>query len=211
MKSFVIYLIVFFISASLIRGIFGIHDKTDRIYHNKYLDAKLKEKKKEQQKYEKKHPKAKQQISHSSVKGSITKIETKGSDLKPIDKKYLKLSIRNNLSKEFSNIDPKYGNLKLVIDINMQKFTPKIYTTTRENKLIYHYDLDTQINAIYNLYNKFGKRVARGQAFIKQIVKGKSDVNALESERITRKTLFSIIGKKIATDLNKKTFIFKLH
>jgi len=211
MKSFVIYLIVFFISASLIRGIFGIHSKADinRIYKNPYLEAKLKKKREEKEREAKKHPKTDQQISHSNSKATISTLEITGSDLKHIEKKYLKLGIYNNLSKKFSNIDPSIGNLRLVVTIDKQKFTPKIYTSIEEHKIIYHYDLDTQINAIYNLYNKYGKRLARDQVFVKRIIKGVSDENALESERLARKSLFATIGKKIADSLNRRTYILR--
>jgi len=209
MKSFVIYLIVFFISASLIRGIFGIHNKVDtaRIYKNPYLEAKLREKRKEKEQEAAKKQKTKHKISHSNSKATISKIVVKGEDLEPIEKKYLKLAISNNLPKEFSKIDPSIGDLKLVIDIDKQKFTPKVYTKVKEHKVIYHYDLDTQINAVYNIYNKYGKRLARDQVFIKRIIKGVSDENSLESERLTRKSLFDTIGKKIAKSLHNKTYI----
>ena len=140
MKSFVIYLIVFFISASLIRGIFGIHNKadTDRIYKNPYLEAKLKKKRQEKEQKLKKEHKTKQHLSHSNSKATISTLEIVGDNLKPIEKKYLKLGIYNNLSNKFSNIDPNIGNLRLVIDIDIQNFTPKIYTTIKDNKIIYH-------------------------------------------------------------------------
>ncbi len=199
MKSFVIYLTVFFVVATYIRGFLGL-DKY-KFYKNPYL-TKL-------EKTTKSHTLKKTAYNkyHSQNYAALLNLSiTSNSSLLPIEEKYLKIGLKKNLEKEWFSKDDNREKFKIVVSIKKHILSSKRYVSTYEGKRDYIIKKKIKININYKVYNSKDLVVAKAFIPYNVLIKSVSKWDYLESERIAKKKLFLKIGQKIANSLNSKRF-----
>ena len=206
MKSFVIYLTVFFIVTTYIRGFLGL-DRY-RFYENPYLAEKLKHISSENRNSKfanKKFVHSKKALleepevllDYSSI------LHTK---LQPIEQKYLKEGINKHLAKEWFSKDPSREKFKLSVAIKKHDISIRRNITTHKGKRYYHLRQKSIIRIYYKVFNSKGVLITKGYIPYHVIVKALSHWDFIESERLAKKSLFLRIGEKIANSLNSKRF-----
>ena len=209
MKSFVIYLTIFFVVTTYIRGFFGL-DRY-KFYENPYLKEKLQHLKNESAHittHNYIHPKfvhtkkfrldkPAEILDYSSILGT---------KLQPIEQKYLQLGIKQNLAKDWFSKDPTRQKFKLILDIQKHDLSTHRYLSTYGGKRHYRIDQKSSIKIHYKVINSKCFIVAKGLIPYNVIVKAASYWDHIESERLAKKRLYLRIGQKIANSLNSKRF-----
>jgi len=208
MKSFVLYLTIFFVVATTLRGIFGL-DRY-RFYENPNLKKKLAENKKHKKRATThkflnlkkfKFDKATPILEYSSIFGT---------KLLPIEQKYLQEGIKKHLAKEWFTKTQNRDKYKLVLNIRKHDISTHRYITMHKGKRRYRIDQKSNIRITYKVLNSNGVVVAKAFIPYNVIIKAASYWDFIESERLAKKRLYLIIGEKIANSLNSKRFyIFK--
>ncbi len=205
MKSFVIYLTVFFVVTTYIRGFLGL-DRY-KFYENPYL-VKL-EKEKQSKKNHKINKFTQSKVKKYQLDKPVAMLDFStviGSNLLPIEEKYLDIGIKNNLAKEWFTKKPDENKFKVVISIKRHIVSSKRYVSTYEGKRHYIIEKKIKININYKVYNSKDLVVAKAFIPYNVLIKSVSKWDYLESERIAKKKLFLKIGQKIANSLNSKRF-----
>ena len=209
MRSFVIYLTVFFVITAYIRSFFGIDNY--KFYENPYLKDKL-------QNFNYSHNNI-QYPSYNNLKFAEVKkfrldkaaplleyssiIDAK---LQPIEHKYLKLGIERNLAKDWFSKDITREKFKLVVDIQKHDLSTHRYLSKYDGKRHYRLDQKSSIKIEYKVINSRGFVVFKGTIPYNVLVKSASYWDHIESERLAKKRLYLRIGEKIANSLNSKRF-----
>ena len=209
MKSFVIYLVVFFIIASIIRGQKHINStKPSDFFHNPFLEKNGTVKKhfKEKNKlykpaYIKSSPR---KLDKPILKLDISSILT--TQLQPIEQKYLQKSLKKHLFKRWYTKNPTFKQFKLAIEIDKKLISQRRYVKTIKGKRQYRLEEKFKIKIKYKVYNSSGKLILNGMIPYKVLVKSGSFWDYIECERLAKKELFMHIGKKIANILNRKYY-----
>ena len=206
MKSFVIYLTVFFVVATYIRGFLGL-DKY-KFYKNPNL-AKLKE---SSHKVKKTEQYLKPQNYYSKEGIPLLDLSvSSNTNLLPIEEKYLKIGLKKHLEKEWFSKKINRGKIKDVNSIKRNNVSIRKYVSTYEGKRHYIIEQKVKININYKVFNSKNSVVTKGFIPYNVFIKSVSKWDYLESERISKKKLFLKIGQKIASSLNaKKFYILKL-
>ena len=214
MKSFVIYLTVFFIVTTYIRGFLGL-DRY-KFYENPYLKKKLEDKKEN----------SSNKTNSKVVVNKFAHIKKPlldkpvplldyssilGTKLQPIEQKYLQIGIEKNLAKEWFSKDPNREKFKVIIDIKKHDISTHKYVSTYGGKRHYRIDQKSSIRIYYKVFDSSGKMLAKGFIPYHVLVKAASYWDFIESERLAKKRLFLRIGQKIANSLNSKRFYILRH
>jgi len=200
-RSFVIYLVVFFFVAVLIRGQKHISSaNSENYFHNPYLDKQNKTSHKTKQykvskSYQYSDPRLILDISFNSA-----------NKLKPIEQKYLAISLKKHLSKRWYTKRAIAKRYRLHIDINRLKISQKKYLTHKNGKRQYRVEERSKIKIKYKVYDRDGNLIINGLIPYKVLVKSASLWDSIEAERLAKKELFTQIGKKLAFSLNKKYY-----
>lgn len=211
MKSFVIYLTVFFIVTIYIRGFLGLDNY--KFYKNPNL-AKLETSKKNSKSHIVKN--IEQRIKHQTYNSNqdIPLLDfsiSSNTDLLPIEEKYLNIGFKKHLAKEWFSKKLNREKFKVVVSIKRNSVSKRKYVSTYKGKRHYIIEQKVKININYKVYNSKGLTVAKGFIPYNVFIKSDSKWDYLESERIAKKKLFLNIGQKIANSLNAKRFsILKL-
>ena len=214
MKSFVIYLTIFFIVTTYIRGFLGL-DKY-KFYENPYLEKKL-EHIKESHSNKKNSKKVTNKFAHikrpllDKPEPLLDYSSILGTQLQPIEQKYLQIGIEKNLAKVWFSKDPNREKFKVVIDIKKHDISTHRYISTYGGKRHYRIDQKSSIRINYKVFDSSGKVVAKGFIPYHVLVKAASYWDFIESERLAKKRLFLRIGQKIANSLNSKRFYILRH
>lgn len=208
MKSFVIYLTIFFVVTTYIRGFLGLDNY--KFYENPYLKEKLKSKK-ETSTLKTIDTTTRKFASTDKplLKESVCRLDYSsilGTKLQPIEQKYLQLGIEKSLAKEWFSKNINKERFKLIIDIKKNDISTRKYVTEYEGKRHYRIDQKSSIKIHYKVYNNRGKLVTKGFIPYNVLIKAASYWDFIESERLAKKRLFLRVGEKIASSLNSKRF-----
>ena len=209
MKSFVIYLTVFFVVATYIRGFLGI-DKY-KFYENPNLSKLTKESTKSHT-VKKITQYVKPRVHNTQEAIPLLDLSIASStSLLPIEEKYLNIGLKKHLAKEWFSKNLNRGKFKVVVSIKRNNVSIRKHVSTYEGKRHYIIEQKVKININYKIYNSKGLVVAKDFIPYNVFIKSVSKWDYLESERIAKKKLFLNIGQKIASSLNAKRFyILKL-
>jgi len=210
MKSFVIYLTIFFIIASIYRGrTFKVDTNSSKYFHNPFLN-KQQNSNKHNKHIEPKIAKPKY------VKESVHKLKEPqlildissilSTQLQPIEQKYLQKSIQKYLSSRWYSKNPYAKSFKLTVDIDKNLISSKRFIRNINKKRQYRIVEKSKIKIKYKIYNSSGKLLLNSYIPYNVIIKSASFWDFIESERLAKKELFTHIGKKIANSLNRRFY-----
>ena len=196
LRNYAIFLIVFFLVASFIKGHFGIgRTKVDKsqVYHNPYLDD-----------YEKKHQKPKKKFAKPNRNYPKIRIIINSKELSSDDIKNLKQGLIKNLSDNWFYSESKNPTSTLKIYIKRTIDEEQKIKETKKNSQYFTYIQKNTFTIAYKLYDTYGTVLIKGVLPYKPEIKAYSKESYSKSKKIARKKLFFAIGYKIANSLNPK-------
>ncbi len=131
--------------------------------------------------------------------------EITGNDLKFVVERLVFLkALRSQLAQRGQVILDDSPMLKLKININRNLVTSRKYKTVEHGLIFYHLDAQYQTFTTYTITDKAGFTAAKGNIRYNVTVRAKSGVDYDDAKRVSLKSLFKAIAKRVAADISAR-------
>ncbi len=132
-------------------------------------------------------------------------VDVTGNDLKFVVERLVFLrTLRSQLAQRGQVILDDSPMLKLRINIDRHLVTSRKYKAVEHGLIFYHLDAQYQTLTTYTIKDKAGFIAAKGDIRYNVTVRAKSGIDYDDAKRVSLKSLFEAIAKRVAADISAK-------